>query len=686
MESNPIINENDDTFFQNNNSELEGIVQNEPLKNKYETVRYHKMNQFPYYLIGKVVSKFEIDGVNKFLNGVGILIGPRVVLTVAHNLCHLTQTGNIIYTKRVVFFPAANGDFILFDSVKSIKTYTPESYTNALIKDDKESQLQNDWGLIYLSTPIGNSITSLLDIDSRGELHVDNELYYFFTNNEHMKLDSLTTQTNSEKISIVGYTEYKDKYKNNTAYKFLGNFRKKANNNNIEKCETGTNEKGISKSIKKFLSEIVNEADKEKKININIDIIKEDVTEGLITSSRYYCPSHMIGDNNPQISLNGVDYIILGEEDSNKDFDVTDADKQIMSESKGKLVLKDEEKEKNMIKYQISTYKGQSGSPIFLRFKRISQSKKGEYVYHFIGLHSRRGPSVGNKNFYESEKMTALTENLLTNDVRATRSYVYKNELKFAHKTEHQDDIANDDMIVNISNTNNTNSNINEVKEQKPLNEIIAINSACDYNLAVSIFGNTIPTIINLINEHLNNLKDEEGNLPYTNTSTEFVYTKLLLNDKVRFTGLLKKHVPLSVLFSYGAQIFKVPKEYILLRDIANPLGILMQNYNFDHNKKLSQVMEYPDNCTAMTFELDLNIKKYGEVMAENILQKYLENSDLEENQLKKDFKLHMKPLFHLIFREINAFENIPLTYGKLFKKIRKMILTKIGLNEQAKN
>ena len=80
-------------------------------------------------------------------------------------------------------------------------------------------------------------------------------------------------------------------------------------------------------------------------IDSHIDIIKEDVTEGLITSSRYYCPSHMIGDNNPQISLNGVDYIILGEEDSNKDFDVTDADKQIMSESKGKLVLKDEEKD-----------------------------------------------------------------------------------------------------------------------------------------------------------------------------------------------------------------------------------------------------------------------------------------------------------------------------------------------------
>ena len=45
---------------------LEGIIQKEPQKNKYETVGYHKMNQFPYYLIGIVLSKFEIDGINKF--------------------------------------------------------------------------------------------------------------------------------------------------------------------------------------------------------------------------------------------------------------------------------------------------------------------------------------------------------------------------------------------------------------------------------------------------------------------------------------------------------------------------------------------------------------------------------------------------------------------------------------------
>ena len=62
------------------------------------------MNQFLYYLIGKVVSKFEIDGINKFLNEVRILIEPNIVLTVVHNLCHLNQNCKNLYTKKVIIF------------------------------------------------------------------------------------------------------------------------------------------------------------------------------------------------------------------------------------------------------------------------------------------------------------------------------------------------------------------------------------------------------------------------------------------------------------------------------------------------------------------------------------------------------------------------------------------------------
>ncbi len=62
------------------------------------------MNQFPYYLIGIILSKFEIDGINKFLNGVRILIGPNIFLTAVHNICHLNQNYKFLLTKKVIFF------------------------------------------------------------------------------------------------------------------------------------------------------------------------------------------------------------------------------------------------------------------------------------------------------------------------------------------------------------------------------------------------------------------------------------------------------------------------------------------------------------------------------------------------------------------------------------------------------
>ena len=361
--------------------ELEGIVTNEPKNNKYETVKFHKLNIFPYYLIGKVISKFDFSGTNKFLNGVGILIAPDVVLTVAHNLCHMSNKDEILLTKRVLFFAAAHGDFNLFEPVKSINTYIPENYINALKTDNREEQLYNDWGLIFLSAPIGNYITQILDVDrSSNYIKLIDGLYSFFVNNENLNLPALTKIAQSDKISIVGYTEYKENYKNNTAYKFIKNFNK-----NIDESE-------------------LNEAGK---ININININTSE-TEGLISSSRYYKNTEKKNSG-----VQGIDYIVLGNEEYNRDFDLNDADKLIMSESKG-FLKNDEELSLKSIRYRISTYKGQSGSPIFIRSRLISEKDpnmktKPSYIYKFIGLHSRRGPSSEDK-FYESEKLNNLTE------------------------------------------------------------------------------------------------------------------------------------------------------------------------------------------------------------------------------------------------------------------------------------
>ena len=70
---------------------------------------------------------------------------------------------------------------------------------------------------------------------------------------------------------MIGYTEFKDKYKNNSAYKFLNNFIKKNKN---EKMENSFDEINTNISPNKNIS--------------NEENIKEDFTEGLITTSRYY--------------------------------------------------------------------------------------------------------------------------------------------------------------------------------------------------------------------------------------------------------------------------------------------------------------------------------------------------------------------------------------------------------------
>ena len=106
---------------------LEGVVDNEPQNNKYEGIKFHKLNEYPYFLIGKVISKFEFDGQNQTLKGVGILVGPDVVLTVAHNLCHMKSQGNIYKAKQVYFEPAANGKFNLFEKVKFRSYHVPEN-------------------------------------------------------------------------------------------------------------------------------------------------------------------------------------------------------------------------------------------------------------------------------------------------------------------------------------------------------------------------------------------------------------------------------------------------------------------------------------------------------------------------------------------------------------------------------
>jgi len=584
--------------------DLEGIIGNEPPKNKYETVKFHKLNVFPYFLLGKLQSKFEINGNEKYLNGVGILIGPDVLLTVAHNIVTIVDS-EIVETKRIYFHPAANGDFSTFDNVKSIRTYVNQEYLEALKSNDKMSQINNDWGLVYLSVTVGLEISTLFGLNEIYSCYLtvnQDSLYSYFCYNESQDIQKIVSL--SEKISIVGYTECKNQYKDNALYRYRNNFASRLNEENI---------------------------------NININITSQEnkvTTEGLISNSRFITTQTKNTQSNNGTHINGSDYIIFGNEKYNKDSTHSDTEKLVMSEAKGNLI----ENENKFIKYKIATYKGQSGSPIFLRIKKITSKdssvdkdeKKHTYIYHFIGLHSRRGPT--------NEELGFLTESGELSD----------------------------------------NMNKNESKNKLSIHdELVRIHGICDYNIATSIIGDSTKKIINAVRE-MKLQNPSQSNSLYPKLNSNYILVKLMMNDEEKLTGLFKKTTPLELIFSIGSNILNIPKEYVLIRDLSNQdLSDVIQNYNFDNNKLIGASVE--SNNYYVVYDVMLNFKKYGEKLANKVLEKFMENYDLELDQIKKDFeRKYSKKLFQAIFSEISSFENIYPTYGKLFKKIRKTVLKKI--------
>jgi len=615
--------------------DLEGIIGNEPQKNKYETVKFHKLNIFPYFLIGKIQSKFEIDGNDRFLNGVGMLIGPEILLTVAHNIVIMNDT-QIYEAKKIYFYPAANGDFTTFDNVKSIRNYVNNEYIEALKSNDYKAQIHSDWGLIYLSSKVGLEISTLFGINETyaSKLAVNQDgLYSYFTFNETQDIKKF--QNLSQKISMVGYTECKTQYKDNNMYRFGKNFVSKS-------------EKLTQKSQIQFAVE--DKEQKDQNINININITKDAniATEGLVSNSRFNEQKKLDKTfSNTNLNVNGTDYIVFGHESFNKDFDHSETEKLVMSESKGNLIEEDGD---SIIKYKISTYKGQSGSPIFLRVKKLTNinspigaeqpEQKHEYIYHFIGLHSRRGPT--------NEEQTDPKEGCIEPD----------SELN---------DQVNEGKIELKSSTNIVNSR----------NELVRIHGLCAYNIALSILGRSTKKIINAIKDLNSSLEKKNFNNLPLQTNTKFILVKLLMNDEEKLTGLFKKTTSMELIFSLGAKVLNISKEYILIKDLQyTDTEETIHNYGYDNTKVIGDLSV--SNGTAM-YEVMVNFKKYGELLANKIFQKFLENYDLEIDQLKKDFiRKYSKKLFQAIFSEINNFENVYPTYGKLFKKIRDEILKKV--------
>ena len=395
------------------NLSFEGIISKEPLSNQYEIIPYSSLDLFPNCLVGRIITKFLIGKTTKYQYGVAILIGPRIVLTVAHNLLI-----DGIKADKIFFCPISNGNFSLCDNIISDKFYIPNEFIYYGNINEKKEQLLYDWGLIFFNWDVGDYIINSVNgyyKDYNGYLKENSCLYQFFLN-ELNNNDNYDNENISKNILIIlGYTSYDEALKfneNNIINSNKNSFLRtkshlmihQSNKLLYNKIENSSINKQIQGKIFAELIDEINPLDnqflnlnieneiKENNINslsLNEETKKENeydtyVITKLFRKSFQKNKNYLFYETNYNI----IPYILFDEIEKIKDIYNDNPDKDlVMTHSKGKVLSIISENKNNIIKYRITTYKGQSGSPIFLKDIKNNQLR-------FLGLHSRRGPVI----------------------------------------------------------------------------------------------------------------------------------------------------------------------------------------------------------------------------------------------------------------------------------------------------
>lgn len=635
--------------------DLEGIINHEPLKNKYEIIKYHQMNHFPFCLVGTIVSKLEIDDDKKNINGVGILIGPRVVLTVAHNLVHYYK-GNVYKAKKVYFNPVSNGNFDFCDSIKAQKFYVNEEYIKAVRSDNQRNQIMNDWGLIFFDWDVGECVINKLNsqsVDDFGCLKEINGLYSFFSDDLN---DNFLFAAKQLKISIVGYTQYSEATK---AYKSTHTFNDSnvtSESSSFEGSETSslicpiTNTSSIMTSVNqgKIFAEIIQEnkemynSFRNMNTNMNESIIKpfNINEEGLIL------PIQMKNKRKKEIDYFIFDNKILLKD--SEDNSVCSFNALVMTESKG-AIINNEKEGLDVLKYRISTYKGQSGSPIFIRI-RIKKDNKSKYYYHFIGLHSRRGPMISFNNLYTKTM---------------NKSFCSQYSTKQRRKASPQKTCVD-----------NNNKAIEFVTYLLQENFSKSPDGICDFNIALGIHK-TILNKIALIAR--NQIKPQIKN-EYSLSSYYYKIHLIVPFSKDLYTGLFLHNVPLLKIFAIASSIVHVKENYISLKDSNGNIW----SYKYDKEKYLKEVFENISNDRiTFFFEIEIKVRSYSEHIASSVIDRVCRNNKINIEMIKSNMLQYMTELFRSIFEEIGDMNAGNEIYGDLFKKIRRLLLLKLDIVDE---
>jgi hypothetical protein len=365
----------------------------------------------------------------------------------------------------------------------------------------------------------------------------------------------------------------------------------------------------------------------------------------------------------------------------------------VICEARGRFF--DNENSENLT-YIISTYAGQSGSPIFLRLKKKNlhtdssigrKYNSDEFEYILVGIHSRCPlieSSINNLSNFEN------SQNLSSNEFNLTNSTVNLEVLK---------------------------------------NSFIGVTGISPYNLGVRLNSKILVNLKNLVLQKrseiscINLLQGKgtrilnsslSGNLLLNFFYSQYVFINVFIYGDVLFQGIFKKEIDLFSLFFISEGLLEIKSNFLILKNPSNDKNfyfgdkikifeILKENYESNISINEEQKSDNNNQCSHNIEEIDLNkisnisyfnffenlmlpklslhlevdINSLGLNLKNKIFNKLRDYDEGFERKIKKKNKKFQLGIVKNIFDEINyVYKKSIYLHGLLFKDIKEKIFS----------
>ena len=611
-----------------NNDILEAILVKEPHDNKYEIIEPFNTLKYPYCFVGIVKCKLHHFGKIYSGEGVGTLIGPKTVLTSAHNLIFNIDE-KLINASEVDFIPCQNGSLKIFENVKSSHQVIPDKFKNAKKKGNFDEMIENDYCLLLLDRNFGDELVKYLDTEKNIlnlDLKVNDNFYSFFENNQNItnnyKRKPERNNLELTKISMISYTHYTKNYLKVPSFIYKRSFLKLNSKYELD-FRNPLNNISLNNISLEYESEISKKIESLKELNQHDDNLN------------YYMFDKNFGKHFYQEGDN------------------------VICEAMGRLGMTCLNDDSDELKYFITTYKGQSGSPIFIRRKnkkssfiknlthpKFSSDSQDEYDYFLIGIHSRSSEEVIKKDYDDCS------------------FYLKGNSIE-----KSIGDLSTTLSASNLS-SNLVNESINlKTKVTSSFDkDFLTKTNYANYNIGLKISKKVVNSIKQSLSKKVEDVSFIMSSMTsfqnYLQFNPKYYPVSLCISGEKIVRGAFNEKVQLDVLFKIAEKVYEIDKNYLCF-------GFLNEFINYNERNIKNTIGDlvncFKGNEKEITLEIEVDFQNLGADIGRNLLMKIKDSGIKLEIEKDRNIIL-IKYIFESIKFLQGKFINI---YGMTFDAVK---------------